>query len=347
MTKFIVILALLFPSISLAMDYATANKKIVESFAIPKQQHLAETSDSLVQQIKKFCAKPEQEQFEATQKQFIVLMDSWQRAQLLRLGPSEMYMRHFRLQMWPDRSNSGAKQIAQLLANADPEALKPEVFSQSSTAVQGISALERLLFGKKAQTENFLSDGKPNYRCQLVTAIALNINQMSLDIVNEWQAVYAKAIAEPSEDNDYFETHKEVSAHFLKQMATELQFVVDKKINRPLTENKLRSTMAESWRSKQSLHNMLANIESVRSLYQLGFHPLLADVSIKQKLDQQFDEVIKTGKTLNISMAEAYKKQKPELELWVKQIKVLKNMVIKDLPKALDIPLGFNSLDGD
>ena len=338
---------LLLSQTALAADWAGSNKTIVDDFAVPRFETLLDSSKKLVTQTENFCKKGGDESFEATRQHYHDMMDAWQQVQILRTGPQEFLMRNFRLQMWPDRSNAGAKQVRKLLAEKKTELLKADKFRRSSTAVQGLPALERLLFAKEISASDFYTEKKPTYRCHLVQAIALNINNISANLLKEWQTSYKETVLNPSADNEAFETHKAVASVFLKEAATQLQAVYDQKFKRPLDDKRFRPKRAESWRSGRSLRNITLNLESVESLFKVGFALHLKNEALKEKLEDEFKQVIETGKTFTMPLLKAHEDKAEDLSEWMKQVSQLKRTLTADVPKALDIALGFNSLDGD
>ena len=341
------LLPLLFISQSaLALDWSETNKAITDEFAIPRFEQLLDSSKQLVTQAETFCQKGGTEEFEKTRGEFHKMMDAWQQIQILRTGPQEMFMRSFRLQMWPDRSNTGAKQIRKLLTDKNLDALKPEVFRKSSTAVQGLSAIERLIYAKDITAVDFQDDGKANYRCQLLGAITVNIASISSNLLKAWQGDHKNLLATPGEENEMYDSHKEVATLLLKEAATELQAVYDQKFKRPVSK-RFRYKRAESWRSERSLRNITLNLESAEALFKIGFMPHLKDEALKQKVDKEFKQAIKTGKTFTMSLLKAHEEKPEKLASWMKQVSQLKRSVTVDVAKELDIALGFNSLDGD
>jgi len=341
------IISLLFFSQSvLALDWSDTNNAIIDEFAIPRFEKLLDSSKQLVTQTEDFCQKGGVEEFEKTRNEYHNMMDAWQQIQILRTGPQEMFMRSFRLQMWPDRSNTGAKQIRKLLADKNLDVLKPEVFRKSSTAVQGLSAIERLIYEKNITAMDFHDKGEANYRCQLLNAITINISSISSNLLEAWQGDHKKLLATPGEENEMYDSHKEVATLLLKEAATELQAVYDQKFKRPVSK-RFRYKRAESWRSERSLRNITLNLESAEALFKVGFMPHLKDEVLKQKVDKEFKQAIKTGKTFTMSLLKAHEEKPEKLASWMKQVSQLKRSVTVDVAKELDIALGFNSLDGD
>lgn len=331
---------------ALALDWSETNKAVTDEFAIPRFEQLHDSSKQLVAQTETFCQKGGNTEFEKTRGGFHKVMDAWQHIQILRTGPQEIFMRNFRLQMWPDRSNAGAKQIRKLLANKDPEAIKADSMRTKSVAVQGLSAMERLLFAKEISGADFYTEGKAQYSCQLLEAIAVSINTISAELLNEWQGKYKNTLATPNEKNDAFETDKEVASMYLKEIATQLQAVYELKFKRPL-DKRFRLKRAESWRSSRSLRNITLNLESTEKLFQLGFSPHITDDKLKKKVSEQFKQAIETGRAFTMSLQKAHEEKPEALAKWKKQVNQLRRTVTVDVAKALDISLGFNALDGD
>lgn len=346
--KSVISLILLIGSQSvIATSWAPTNKAIIEEFAIPHFKELLQSSKTLNRQTTSFCQKGGDELFNKTKEQYHQMMDSWQKIQLLRTGPQELFMRSFRLQMWPDRSNTGAKQIRKLLSEKSLKALKPTVFQRSSTAVQGLSAIERLMYSKDISATDFQENGRANYRCQLLYAITRNLESISSSLLIEWQGMHKKTLTTPGEENDFYDSHKEVATLLLKEAATELQAVYDQKFKRPISKNRFRYKRAESWRSERSLRNITLNLESANELIKIGFLPHLTDESLKKKITEEFSQTIKTGHSFKASLLKTHENQPEMLANWMKQVSQLKRTVTVEIPSALDIALGFNSLDGD
>ena len=88
-----------------------------------------------------------------------------QRVDFLRFGPMAQEGRYERFAFFPDVHGTGARQLRRFLATEDEALLKPGALREQSAAVQGLPALESLLFsGSKALLD--AEDAEP-YRCAL------------------------------------------------------------------------------------------------------------------------------------------------------------------------------------
>lgn len=334
-------------SMATATDWSQANLTVIEKFAIPSYQLLHKNADQLLKSNNDFCTTLNDDNFQALKSNFHNTMDAWQTVQILRSGPAMEKMRSYRLEMWPDRSNAATKHLRKLQKEADPASLRAEKFAKTSTAVQGLSAMERVLYAKGVQITDFSTAGKANFKCHLLQAISLNIKTISNELLTAWQKDYRDVLLKPSKDNAVFETDKAVSAQFLNDLNTQLQVVLTQKFKRPLDRQYFRLTRAESWRSQRSLRNIALNISASKQLYSLAFASQINDKTLLKKQQDLFDQAISKAKALELPIKVAHDEHSEKLQQWIKAISALKNSINSELPVAIDIPLGFNSLDGD
>ena len=355
--RYLLTLLLLPALVSAAPTLQQANLTVVDDHLVPRYQTLMQASDALHQETRRFCTAPDAAGLEVIQQDFRDTMDAWMGIQHIRFGPAELFLRHHRFQYWPDKHNTGSKQLRKLLASEDMAVLSEDRFRETSVAVQGLSTLERLLFTDKPVNELFGSTDAPSYRCLLVEAISANLAMMASGMVTDWtrgDAPYREVIADAEQGNDYYETSKEVTARLLNNFHTQLQVIVDQKLLRPLstTAEKAKPRRAEAWRSHRSLDNIITNLEALQELYLTGFAPMLQDPQ-QRELDQQirngFKEALAAARAIDqpLYTIAADAQHRPQLQQLIDSNRQLKRIVGTQLPGALGLTLGFNSLDGD
>src|SRR5689334_23181069 len=144
---------------------------IVDRFIVPHYQALSLTADAQEKAWAEFCAKPDEMGFETLQRAYLATADSWSQIEFLHYGPIGDEFRAERLSYWPERKNATAKALSDLIDKDGVADLTPEAFFKNSVAVQGLPALERLLFDANAQTE-LLSGARKARRCAVGQAIA-------------------------------------------------------------------------------------------------------------------------------------------------------------------------------
>ncbi|AKH20168.1 imelysin family protein [Sedimenticola thiotaurini] len=331
-------------------DWLSVNRAVVDEHLIPRYQQLAESTAILSDKATRFCSAPNQEQLTSLRAAYHQAMDDWMGIQHIRFGPVEMYLRYNRYQMWPDKHSTGPKQLRRFLSKQDQEVLAADKFAHTSVAIQGFSTLERLLFPGQLTLGDFGAPGNPAYRCDLLVAIADNLANMSAGIVRDWQpgdVAFRDQILGAESGNDYFESSQEVSTRLLNDLHTQLQSIVDQKLLRPLERYQMRR--AESWRSRRSLRNILLNLKATHELYVVGFAPLLADRELDRKIRDGFKTAIHTTEAITPALYEIAQESEEhgQVKALLEETRRLKRLVASELPPAVGLSLGFNSLDGD
>lgn len=331
-------------------DGTVHNLRAVDSHIVPGYQALGSSTTRISQAADAFCAAPDADGLDRLRQAYRDGMGDWQSIQHIRFGPIEYLTRAHRYQLWPDKRGTVRKHLDRLLAAQDSAALELDTFAGGSVAVQGFSALERLLFGADVGPAQFSGDAAARYRCQVVQAIGANLADMSSRLVNDWQD-QRHFIATAHDGNDFYDSDQEVSAKLLNNLHTQLQVVVEQKLERPLGDSlrKARGKRAESWRSGQSLANIRRNLQASRDLYQAAFAPRLQDGGLKAEIDQAFADSLQAVDAITLPLYQAVKDPAARLQVETLHGRAyeLKSLLGNRLPEALGLVLGFNSLDGD
>jgi uncharacterized protein len=321
------------------------NQLAVAQHILPAYQRLSDSTAKLHSVSQEYCKAPEAADSAALRHAYLDAMGDWQSVQHIRFGPVEFLLRYHRIQLWPDKRGSVGKHLSRLLASKDTAALQPDAFAHDSAAIQGFSALERLLYSDMQTTP---------YTCLVIVTITGNLQNMATGIVTDWTQPplrYSDMIATADQGNDFFESSEEVSATLLNNLHTELQFIVDQKLNRPLGDTIARANgkRAESWRSGQSLNHIRQNLTATQQLYQVTFEPLITDADLRQQFDTAYKDVYTALDAVSMPLSSAVNdtKERQKIEVLRDKISTLKALVADQLTQALGIPLGFNSLDGD
>jgi len=350
-----VLVALLLSTAAIAeTDAAATNLRVADRHIIPAYTALAESIGELDRSAAAFCENPDAEGLAKLREGFHLSMDAWRAIQHIRFGPVEFLLRYNRFELWPDKRGSVTKHLARLLASADPAALEPERFAAGSVAVQGFGALERLLFGEGVGPESFGPDAAGAYRCAAARAITSNLSEMSRGLVRDWIEPgegHRRYFATATEGNAFYGSDREVASRLLNNLNTRLEVVADQKLGLPLGETieKARGSRAKSWRSARSLRNIRMNLTGLHSLYREGFAPRLADLELDRAIETAFQDALQALDAIRGPLYDAV--AVPERWGQVDRLRaatgVVKGLVSGALAQALDLSLGFNSLDGD
>ena len=78
---------------------------------------------------------------------FHEVADRWASIEMMRTGPASEDFRHERFYFWPERKNAVDRAIATAMKAEDGTPFTASRIGGESAALQGLPALERLLFG--------------------------------------------------------------------------------------------------------------------------------------------------------------------------------------------------------
>ena len=334
-----VLLLLLVAAPAAAADYAALNARAVELHVRPAYAELAAAAARLDAAAQASCSEiaPLQAAWRET-------MAAWQSAQHIRFGPVALFERHARFEFWPDPRNVAGRQLRQLFSKRSAEAITPRSFAIGSVAVQGLGALERALFDQESATK-LASD---SYRCAWLRAATTNVATMARETEAEWKD-YGASFGSSAPGGAYAGP-REATSDLFKSLHAAVELVADHKLAKPLGDSleKARPLLAESWRSGTSLDNIEANLAAGLSLYE-ALAPGVADAQLDAELRKRFASTLAAAQAVEgeLAAAVADPSQREKVELLRREAAALKAALASRLSAALDLPLGFNALDGD
>lgn len=337
------------------------NRVVVDQHIVPRYKQLAQATAALEERSTVFCASADTAGLSQVRDGYQSAMDAWASVQHIRFGPVTVQKRYERFEYWPDKHNTGERQLSKALADQDMAQLSVDKFVTASIALQGLGTLERLLYDD-VQLEQFAGGGdQPSYRCRLIEAVAHNLAVMSREVADEWTnpgSPYRGIVLGAEQGNAYFASSREVSAGLLNDLYTSLQVVVDQKLLPVMGHGpeEISPKRAESWRSGRSLRNIRLNLEADQELYTIEFSPMLvadggnaARVQEDEAIRRDFKTALAGIRAIERPLDEVVQDaaQRPALEQLLATISDLKRHVSGPVPVALDLPRAFNGLDGD
>ena len=154
----------------------------------------------------------------------------------LRVGPFLEDNRVNRVFFWPDSRRAGERQLRALLADGAP--LDAESIAGKSVAVQGLPALERLLYGGSLE-------GDPVATCRVAVPVAANVRRIAEALAADWAApdgIAARAVGTPPDD-PLFRSRLEVLRSLVTQLQAGLEALAGPKLT-PVVEADARATRA-------------------------------------------------------------------------------------------------------
>lgn len=264
----------------------------------------------------------------------------------LRFGPLVDDGRRERLSFWPDPRGFVARQLRQLVASKDPEKATVESIARQSAAVEGLPALELLIF----DADTPLGPGvEVAYRCQLAAAIAGNVAALAAAIDEDWKKSggWRDKMLRPGSDNEIYRDAQESAAEVVKALLVGLALVADAQV-KPRLDGKI---LASGPYAKSNLTSDYY-IAGVRSL-----HALYDAIKLEAYLDDNAAwirgwvsgtwRVIQASDGLGGAAAGAPRSSAPSLRELFGRLTGLRKIVTRDLSPAAGLTVGFNELDGD
>ena len=344
-------------------DYRRLNQDIVTQHILPRYQIFMAATDRLAAAAEQTCAARATADLGAVQAAFIAAMQDWEAIQHVRFGPVEFFSRASRIYFWPDPRASAAKQLDDLLAKEDSNALAPDTFAKSSVAVQGFPALEILIFGDDAATKLAAAGAAGTYRCDVLVAIARNLKVMGRDLDEEWRGgadPYGALLDRAGPDDLRFRRAAEVTIELFKALYGSIELVADHKLARPLgaSAQAARPRLAEAWRSKQSLAAIQRNLAAAQAMYDgengsggisAFLHDVVGDGALDTLMKRAFAQTLATANGIATPLEDGITKapSRAQFDKLAREAKALKALLVQRLAPALGIPVGFNQLDGD
>lgn len=331
------------------VDYRAINADAVRRHILPRYAALAEATARLDRAAQAFCAAPAADKIAPLQEAWRTGMSAWQGVQHLRFGPVEYFNRLPRFAFWPDPRNVAQRQLADLFEKRDAEAMTPARLVSGSVAIQGFSALERVLFDP-AESAMLVVDA---FRCRWLTAVAGNVAAMAHDILADWSGPpqdFARKYLKADGEGTQYHAPSEATLDLFKSVYAAVELVADHKLARPLADKiaSAKPRLAESWRSGTSLDNVKGNLAAARDLYQ-SLAPGVPEAALRGEIARRFDQAAASANAIALPLEKAVGDAgaRPAVETLRRDAQAVKRLLAEKLAPALGLPLGFNALDGD
>lgn len=348
-------LFLMATSASAQTDIAAITRGMIEGHILPAYATLVGVADQQAVATRQLCSAPSDDMLGAVQTQFGDLVEAWSAVEFIRFGPAKQDNRFERLFFWPDRNGRGLNQVQGVLATQDESVTSIESLQGKSVALQGLLALDYVLFGTGFET---LAAGDA-HRCAYALAISGAIADTAEQMLESWTGSdgYAALMLAPGPDNAVYRSEHESLQELLRAMAEQLQIVHDAKIMRVAGNDtgEARPRRAPFWRSGQALRNIIANGQAMLSLNEAaGFAERLPEQARRYAGTARFElgQIItrlsaldETGRDFeSIVTGEDTHGRFVSTTL---PLAGAMRIVGEIYPNELGLTMGFNSLDGD
>ena len=336
-------------------DHAAIAKASLEQYIRPGYTQLTQSTNALKQSVATLCGKPSPAALKDAQDVFAATVQAWSVVEPIRFGPVAQEHRFERIFYWPDPKGLGTRQIRDALAKQDKSVTDAAGLIGKSVALQGLPALDYLLYGDGAATLD-KGGAEGTFRCSFAEAVAGNLAGMAKDIVDGWQdgAPYTKSYLEPGPANAAYHTPKEVTLELFKTFTAGIEWVRDQKLAKTLgaKPEQARPQLAPFWRSGQSFGNMAGNLAGVRDLFAKGgFAQVVYEQSAGVEDSVVFDlnHAIEVLRGMDKPIADAVRNEelRGKLEALRISLKAASTTAGDMISRGAGLTFGFNAMDGD
>lgn len=353
------LLLVAWPALVLAasFDHGGLARQVLERHIRPGYDALVKETQSLKAQSEAFCAAAQDGSLDAVRAAFRSTVLAWSRMEHIQFGPVMEERRGTRMLYWPDRKSLGRKQIRRALLKKDASVLTKEALAAKSVAVQGLGAIEQLLFWEADEDFAKAADTR-DHRCGYLTAASANVAAIAEEIVSGWSSGgdAERTLLTPGPDNPAYLSDTEVTLEIAKSLLVGLEKLRDVKIAGPLglRRKSARRTSAAFERSGLSTAAIIADLEGLIELFRKGgiMERLDAhETGIGKAILFDMEQALKTLKTLPASMKQAATDEdgtaQDDLIAVGFPLKNARGEANRVLAEAAGLTLGFNALDGD
>lgn len=359
-TTFVFGLALLVAAGAPATVMAAADHPKIAEDALtkvirPGYEAFAADAKALKDRTEALCAAPSEPALDEARTAFAAAVKGWSAVEIYQFGPVNREHRYERLFFWPDRKGLGLRQIQSAMSSKDETVTSAKTLGEKSVALQGLPALEYLLYGKGAE-DLAMSGDAGAFRCRFALAVASNIATIAQDLADAWgpDAPFTKVFLEPGPDDPLYLDPKDVTLELYKAFSGGIERVRDEKLGRALGESaeRARPQLSAFWRSGQTFPNMAGNIEAVRKLFvDADFAEIVATESpgVQDSVLFDLDRVARLLANEQAPIAEAVTNpdQRGELEALRIALRSARDTASELIAQGADLSFGFNAGDGD
>jgi hypothetical protein len=324
----------------------------IEQAIRPGFADYAKETGQLEKMLGGLCDEPSEAGLTTARAQFGTVVLAWSRIELYKIGPLLTDNRADKILYWPDRKGIGLKQVQAILSKPDWDAFDAETLKGKSVAVQGLGALEFVLFGTDSER---LGTIEADFRCHYALAIATLLAETATQMSAEWndpEGISRRLIFPTAGDADY-RTATEVQEALVGLLAHGLEAVRDQRLLPFLgTDGKAKPKSALFWRSVLTVPSIAANFDGLNRLLtasELVNYAPSENATIGTEAAAEFARAAASAATVSgpLDAALADPAQVAALNGLVESTRTLAKLLGDDLPAALGLSVGFSSLDGD
>ena len=327
-------------------------ENVLNGYIVPAYQDFEKNTRQLSERANRLCARPGHKHLDQLREAFGGTVIAWSSVEWFQVGPIVDNNRIERILFFPDRKSRALRQVQSALQGKNEAVLDLAGLQLMSVAVQGLGALDFLLFGKNS---GLLAEGD-DFRCGFIKSIGKNLHHIARASLDAWQENEGlrHAWTRPQEDNPLYRTQQEALNLLISTLVHALEAIRDTRIGVFLREDadRDRPKSAALWRSSSTMPSIAANLEGLETLFTQSRIESILPENASQTGDTirfEFRQAIKTARQLNAPVANLLlvPGQREKIRFLALSIGFLIDRLETELSPALGIHVGFSFGDGD
>jgi len=214
------------------------------------------------------CTTPGPTAFAEVREDFAAAVASWSAISIIRIGPIAENDRLARILTWPDPGGSATAEVKAAIAGADKALTDPKSLATRNPALQGLTALEYVLYGDGAKD---LRGSGGSFRCHYGAAIAQNVQTIAEKVQQAWDDPkgFRALWTSPGPQNPIYRDRKEMLAGLVGQFSDALRLAHAASPNSPSDggENNDAGSFPFSL-SHNGFQSLAAELDGMRLLFE-------------------------------------------------------------------------------
>lgn len=333
----------------------------VDGAIVPAYQFFADVSIKATELVGAWCDNPSTPTLQAARAAFGGSVHAWARIQHIRFGPARTDNRWQRIAFLPDPRGVVRRQVAKTLAERPQNLLKPTAIGEQSAALQGLPAVEILLFATP-------QDEAPEalaYRCRLAHSISTYVAMLARNMLDEWTAPngWRQHMLSAGPENKDYRSPNEAAAELVRTLLTGLQIVREEMLLPWLKAAEAKKAWAglpfeRSGRARDVVSTAIYALDNLHRALHLNkvveviSHKDPSKAWIKKWIGGVFGSLERDAEAMALPSAETLEAFGSEENLRVLRrsrlnINGLRQIIGRQIAPEAALTIGFNELDGD
>lgn len=341
------------PALGQAVTVEEVLRNAVDEAIRPGFAALDADATQLEAELARLCDERSEAALASARAQFGQVVTDYSRIEFLRFGPLMEENRAERMLFWPDRKGIALRQVQQVLAEKDETAADEATLGEKSVALQGLGALEFVLYGSGAGE---LLTNSGDFRCRYGATIAAAVETVASELAEAWAAAdgIAAELANPTSASTTYRTETEALEALTGAMSHGIEAIRDQRLlpflGREGEEPRPRSALL--WRSGMTIASIRANFEGIANLFErsrIGEAVTEENLWVGNSVSFEFANAVRAADTVTVPLEQALadETQRKALGYLVILTRSLERLLGENLAAALGLSVGFSSLDGD